>query len=180
MIFDNSRSLGRVQPQDQTNEEWLADYEKSGADQYRAAKGFESEPKSQPKKVVVNKVNNRPSNELYFCYVDHRTTRQGSVAMDFESLDGEVTATAFFNVKIMSSRGIKYPTGKRGQFIPNKGGKFRKLWEQAVGKDPYRWCRVHKSMRSHFRGIVFVGEIEEVIDSKGKGYYKLTNVKPRK
>jgi len=184
-------ATGKKRPQDQTDEEWLSDL--NSADSYRVAKWGESESRRRPDKqgnfihLSGNTEESVPelkpcstTTQLYFRYIDHRTTRQGSVAMDFESLDGEITATAFLNVYIKSNRGTKYPTGKRGQFIPPEGGKFRKLWIKAVDQAPPRWSRVHKSMRSHFRELVFTGEITKEIDSKGHHYYKLRNVQPRK
>jgi len=191
-------------PEDQSIEEWLADYEKSPAVSYRDANAIESEPKfkaainensirskqgksygkmppiRQPIASVVEQNINTATTLLEFRYIDHRTTRQGSVAMDFETFDGMITATKFFNVEIVSNRGNKYNPGRRGQFIPSVGGNFRKLWMQAVGKVPTRWCRVHKSLRSHFRELVFTGEITNELDNKGNHYYKLRNVQPRK
>lgn len=198
--LQSNGATGKKRPQDQTKKEWLADFDKDPADRYREAKGIELEPKikaddnrfftgstqdaitsiHQPIEYVAGINRSSPTTQLYFRYIDHRTTRQGSVAMDFETLDSEITATCFYNVKIESNRGNKYHSGKRGQFNPPKGGKFRKLWMQAVGKKPLRWSRVHKSMRSQLREIVCTGEISNELDSRGNHYYKLRNVQPRR
>ena len=47
---------------------------------------------------------------------------------------------------------------------------------QAVGKAPKRWWGVYKSMRSHLKDIVFVGEIEVALDTNGVRYNKLTSI----
>lgn len=192
----------KKRPQDQTNEEWLAGY--CSAEQYRAAKAGEPILKSQDIKSQdaykpldaspqVNQLAKSqsladfpaknicpPTTELCFRYIDHRTTRKGSVVLMFESLDGRITAVAFFNVCLKSNRGSSYPSGKRGQFIPKSDGNFRTLWMRVVGKPPSRWCRVHKYMRSNLRGIIFTGRLTEETDGKGQKYFKLRDVEPKK
>lgn len=138
-------------PRLQTNEEWLA--------------RFAGETVDRP---------TGPS-KTYFRYLDHRTTRTSSVVLSFESLDGSVEAVKFFNV-FLRGTSKKYPAGKRGQFNPPEGGAFRKFWSQSVGKPPSRWSRVHKSMRSHLRPLLFVGCYEKAVDSKGDPYFKLTQI----
>lgn len=175
------------------------------ADQYRGAKSgepipisesdkspiittlFDALPQSnrrphfnQPTVAPSAAVDIPPANRLLFRYIDHRTTRKGSVVLVFESLDGRTRASAFFNASLESNRGTKYPSGKRGQFIPPEMGKFRGFWMETVGKEPSRWSRVHKSMRSNFRDIVFTGEVTEERDGKDQHYFKLRDVKPAK
>jgi hypothetical protein len=199
----DTSSTDKKKPQDQSHEEWLTG--NCTAEQYRATKSGEPIPISgsdkspitttsldalpqsnqrphfnQPTVAPSVAVDIPPANGLLFRYIDHRTTRKGSVVLTFESLDGRIRASAFFNVSLKSNRGTIYPSGKRGQFIPPEAGKFRDLWKAAVGKEPFRWSRVHKSMRSNFRDIVFTGEITEEEDSKGQRYFKLRNVKPAK
>lgn len=110
-----------------------------------------------------------------FRYVDHRTTRTKSVALEFESIDGKFNAVMFCNVQLKSSRGTCYPSGFRGQFIPPKRGKFRKFWMKVVGKVPRRWCRVHEVLRSAFRDEVFTGKVEHAVSSKGEPYFKIVD-----
>lgn len=183
-------------------EEWLSDH--CTAEQYRAAKSGEPVPSSIPilnkqpskssqiitdreqstqslrseNKVVVQNLC-QPTSKTFFRYMDHHTIRNGGLALVFESLDGRITATAFFNISLKNNRGKSYPSGKRGQFIPPEMGKFRKLWKRVVGKPPTRWCRVHKFMRSNFREIIFTAQLTEKKNSKGQRYYKLHDVDPR-
>jgi hypothetical protein len=157
-------------PEDQTRDEWLADYSGCTAEEYRKAKGVGSDQKFLLNLII------KPDKNL-FRYIDHRTTSKGSVAMDFESIDGGTSATVFFNVGLRSNRSKNYPSGNRGQFIPPPKGNFRKFWIQAVGKEPPRWCRVHKSMGSKLGGLVFTGNITQETDSKGKPYNKLRNAR---
>jgi len=154
-----------------TNEEWISDYEGSDANRYREAKGIQSEPDQGDR----NRVNS--NDELYFRYIDHRTTRKGSVALDFESLNGKIMVTAFFNVRLKNNRDKSYPAGKRGQFIPPLRGEFTKFWKEAVGEPPFRWCRVHKCMRSKLKGLTFTGDVTRELDGKNNPYMKIRNLR---
>lgn len=145
----------------QTNNEWLNDYDRASGG------GIRSLP---ARKAVID------HETRLFRYVDHRTTTKSSVAMEFESLDGALRATYFCNVALRSPRGKLYPAGKRGQFIPPRNGKFRRFWMQAAGKEPARWCRAHKSMRSQLRSLAFVGRYERAMDSKDQPYFRLTQI----
>lgn len=149
----------------QTTEEWLADY--SGQSSRRAKKS----------PVTPTHIRNTDSNRLLLRYLDHRTTRAGSVVLEFETLDYKRKAVHFFNVKITSKYGKKYPSGDRGQFNPPRNGKFRRFWLQVVGKPPSRWCRVHKTMRSTLSGIIFDGAVKQEIDSNGQPYLKITDLR---
>lgn len=140
--------------QNQTNEEWLNEYN-----------GVSN---SATQDVLP------PKNNL-FRYIDHRTTSSSSVVLEFEGIDRPEKAVKFFNVSL-SGRKSNYPAKNRGQFNPSERGNFRKFWMQAVGEPPSRWSRVHKSMRSHLRKLVFVGETKVVPDGKGKLYTKLTSI----
>ena len=160
-------SAYRKKPEDQTNEEWLADYDRSSGN-----------TSAYPQVTSWRDRSNSDTNHL-FRYVDHRTTRGKSVAMDFETLDHKMKGTCFFNVELSSKYGKNYPAGKRGQFNPKTNSKFRKFWMQAVGRPPYRWSRVHKQMRSSFKGLVFVGKIKPEVDSKGQPYNKIIEIWPQ-
>ena len=138
-------------PRLQTAEEWLA--------------GYAGEAVKQPAKPSA----------VYFRYLDHRTTRTGSVVLSFESLDGTAQAVRFFNVSL-EGKAKKYPAGKRGQFNPPEHGEFRRFWMHAVGKPPPRWARVHKSMRSHLSSLLFAGSLEQAEDGKGRHYFKLKGI----
>jgi hypothetical protein len=160
-------SAYRKNPEDQTHEEWLADYN-------HVSGNTPAYEQSQPWR------DRNTDNSIHlFHYVGHRTTRTGSVAMDFETLDHKMKGTCFFNVELISKYGKNYPAGKRGQFNPKPNSKFRKFWMQAVGKPPYRWSRVHKQMRSSLRGLVFVGKIKPEVDSKGSPYFKIIDIWPK-
>jgi len=147
----------------QTHQEWWADYD-SGSEQ----------PVAEAKPVPAT---GQPIPlDTQFRYVDHRTTCRRSVGLEFESLDGSIRAVMFCNVKLKSPRGKSYPAGDRGQFIPPERGKFRKFWKQTVGIDPWRWCRVHKSMRSALGPLLFKAQYERASDGKGQSYFKITSI----
>lgn len=154
-------------PENQTHEEWLEDYSRSSGD-------IDKQPNIPSWR---DRGNDDTTHE--FRYIDHRTIRTGGLAMDFEILDHKLKATLFFNVNLISKYGTRYPSGDHGQFNPPANGKFRQFWIQAVGKPPYRWSRVHKSMRSSLRGLVFVGKIKPEIDSKGRPYNKIIEIWPK-
>jgi hypothetical protein len=122
---------------------------------------------------------NQADGEFSWRFVYHCTTPR-AVALNFESLDDEnKKAVCFFNSSLISSHGKSYPAGKGGQFIPPKGGKFRQLWMEAVGVEPYRWCIVNRSMRSKLSDLVFTGRAVNAIDSKGRPYLKLPEIHPK-
>ena len=149
----------------QTRGEWLNEYDRASGG------GTRSVP---DRKTVID------HDTYLFRYLDHRTTTKSSVAMEFESLDGELRATRFFNVSLQSPRGRRYSAGRRGQFIPPKQGKFRQFWMHAVGKEPTPWCRVHRSMRSRLGPLVFIGRFEPANDSKGQSYFRFSEVHAQK
>ncbi|TDY02422.1 hypothetical protein [Thiohalophilus thiocyanatoxydans] len=160
-------TAAKKRPEDQTTDEWLAEY---GGTSHASADGMRP-PKHPPGA-------NSSANETthLFRFIGHRTTRTGSVVLEFETLDGQLQAVKFFNVSIKSRRGNTYPAGIHGQFDPPERGKFRRFWMEAVGQPPGRWCRVHKSLRSKLGKLVFTGEIKHCIDRKGIGYNKITNL----
>ena len=159
-------SVNKNKPEEQTNAEWLDDHDK--------AKGLQDV--TPP--TLLNK--NVGRNTLLFRYDYHRTTRKGSVALEFETLDSSLSAVKFFNVNL-SSRGNKpYPSGKGGQFNPPERGKFRKFYKKATGCEPSRWCRVHKSLRNNLRDKVFIGTIEKQMDSNGGYYFKIIDIELHK
>lgn len=149
--------MAYIDPKTQTNREWLAEFD-----------CVIGEPaKYAPKNTVIDQ----------FRYIDHRTTKTGSLVLEFEFINQGKKAVCFFNVKIRSSRGNNYSSGSRGQFIPPLRGKFRKFWMDTVGEEPIRWCRVHKSLRSKLSQLTFTGETETCIDSNGQEYLKLIYLK---
>jgi hypothetical protein len=156
----------KKKPEEQTRAEWLNDHDK--------ARGLQDVTPS----TLLNK--NTGRNTLLFRYDYHRTTRKGSVVLEFETLDGKLSAVKFFNVNL-SSRGNKaYPSGYNGQFNPPPRGKFRKFYKKTTGCEPSRWCRVHKSLRNKLRGKVFIGTIEKQMDSNGDYYFKIIEIELHK
>ena len=154
-------------PVKQSTDEWLDDYENASGITPKA---------HEPTEIPSWRNKDNDNSVLYFRYVGHRTTTTCSLAMDFETLDHELSAVKFFNIKQISSRGKKYPASNRGQFLPPPRGKFRKFWMKTTGKEPARWCRVHKTMRATLKGLVFAGRITHEIDSKGRKYIKLEDI----
>lgn len=152
-------------PKEQSHEEWWNNYD----------------GKSQKSDVVTPLFENAESKIKtgYFRYLDHRTTcdRWTSVAMEFESVDGSILAVNFYNVSLRSSLGNSYPSGYRGQFATHKRSKFRKFYLQMVGKAPERWSRVHKIMRSRFKGMLFECNYVEDKSKKDELYFKITEIK---
>lgn len=154
----------KKKPEDQTNEEWLDELNGKTNQSDVISPNFES-PES---KIKTND----------FRYIDHRTTFVGftSAALDFESVNGLLVATKFFNVKLKSSRGKSYSSGHRGQFIPPERSNFRHFWMRAVGKAPERWCRVHKSLRSQLKDLVFKCKYVVAKDRKNNPYFKILEI----
>ena len=150
-----------VNPSEQTNDEWLKDYNTVSP--------------TQSKMQSISQPNERRLQDKLFRYLDHRTTRQGNLVLVFESLDGKTKVVKFFNVKIQG-RKINYPSGHRGQFNPPEHGDFRKFWMNCVGIPPSRWCRVHKSLRSKLKCLIFTGEYNTANDKDGHPYNKFTEV----
>ena len=111
-----------------------------------------------------------------FKYIDHRTTRNGSLVLEFQSLDGKTKVVKFFNVSL-DGRDKKYPAGYRGQFNPPKRGKFREFWMFCVGREPPRWCRIHKMIRSTLKGLIFTGSYDTAYDKNGHPYNKFSELK---
>ena len=164
-IQDNDYFSGIPSP---TAEEWWAEH----AEFYSGYVGMMIFNNGEP---VESKIASQQPSQQLFRYVGHRTTSQKSVVLEFESLDGKLTAVKFFNVKL-SSGNKSYPAGYKGQFNSQERSNFRKFWMQAVGKKPDRWCRVHKSMKSCLRNITFKGNIIDAHDKKGNHYLKFTEV----
>ena len=178
-------SAYRKKPEDQTNEEWIADYDRWVAEHLGCGTvpswefSTEDDKGGAYKDISDRQIKTESNPEQLFRYLDHRTTRSGGLAMDFETLDHKLKATSFFNVHLISKFGNRYPSGERGQFNPPEKGKFRRFWMQVVGKAPRSWSRVHKSMRSSLKGIVFVGKIRSETDSKGHPYFKIIEIWPK-
>jgi len=161
------QAADKKKPQDQTVDEWLVDYDKFSGITYSGI--TQIKVPSEPSK-------NTDLNTYLFRYVGHRTTKKSCVALEFEILDSDMRAVKFFNVNLSGRKGKAYPAGKNGQFNPPERGKFRKFYKEITGEEPARWCRVHKSLRSNFRDLIFIGMIEHCIDSNGNGYYKITEI----
>lgn len=150
-------------PRNQTNEEWLADYN-----------GYDSKQHSHSVTVIQTAPGYLTGR---FHYISHRTTRRGSLVLDFEMLESRLIAVKFFNVSINSQQKA-YPAGAGGQFIPPKRGDFRRWYIQATSTQPDRWCRVHKYLRSHLKELVFIGQYKRETDSGGQPYFKLIDIAP--
>lgn len=153
-------------PENQSDDEWWAD--------------FDGASKASDATSLPEQSNQRDTKRSLFRYLSHRTTRTGSVVLEFESVDGSIRAVKFFNVKLTSSRGNSYPAKSQGQFNPPEHGKFRQFYLDVVGKAPSRWCRAHKSMRSQFSGLVFSCEYMQAEDAKGQPYFKIVEIKFKK
>lgn len=153
-----------TKPANQTNEEWLDEYE--------------TRPRNTvlPPQAIQHVVLSNDDAYHKFRYVGHRTTRLGSVVLEFETLDYKQKAVRFFNVSLAGKNGKKYPAEDRGQFNPPGRGSFRCFWMQVIGKPPCRWSRTHKTMRSSFKGLVFVGKVERAIDNSGQAYLKIVEI----
>ncbi len=164
-------------PRQQSNEEWLRDYD---GDKPDSKPGIRSQPEPTASSSVVRLHRNKSQSlpPTVFEYLDYRTTRNNAIAMDFVSTDGVVKATHYIPVKLLNNRGRRYRPGARGQFVSAKGGNFRKFWMNAVGEEPPQWCRAYKSMSSKLQGKLFTGDVSVETDSKGKQYNKLTNLIP--
>ena len=164
--------MSSKKPQDQSNEEWLADYD--GRDYEE--RGVTLISRTFP----VNQTSPIPNIDGFVGrYIDHRTIAvgRGCVALDFEDINTNIIATAFFNVALSSSHGNNYPRGKREQFIPPPRGKFRRFYIQTLGEEHECWSRVHKSLRNRFKDVLFTGEIAMHLDKTGNPYPKLRNVR---
>ena len=147
-------------PEQQTNEEWLRDYD---------AGSSVASSSEEPSLLGIRR---------RLRYVGHRTTCMGAVALEFEILDdvGTASAVRFFNVSLRGPRGKNYPAGSGGQFFPNEKGKFRRFWMEAVGSPPLRWSTVHKSLRNKLHRLRFVGRVTTERDGKGNSYYKIHEI----
>ena len=85
--------MSSKKPQDQSNEEWLADYD--GRDYEE--RGVTLISRTFP----VNQTSPIPNIDGFVGrYIDHRTIAvgRGCVALDFEDINTNIIATAFFNV----------------------------------------------------------------------------------
>ena len=157
MYFENKKT-----PQIQTDDEWWNDYDSV-------------EPVNEISPIKQSCGTTSPT--YIFRYIGHRTTCKKSVALEFESIDGKITAVMFFNVELSSRNNKPYPAGMNGQFNPRKRSKFRKFYKEVTGEEPDRWCRVHKSLRSKFKGLSFLCSFESHRDGKGEKYFKITEIK---
>ncbi len=160
-------------PRLQTQEEWIRDYE-----DHEPYPPTELQPTQTPNTgSSVIQLNTKKVNNPILIFKDFRTTRKKSVAIDFQMVGSQNTVTAFFGVTLENNRGQLYRVGARGQFVPPEHGKFRSFWMDSVGKEPPRWCRVHKSIRNNFKGKKFTGNIFECTDGKGNPYYKVKDLR---
>ncbi|MDH5414578.1 MAG: hypothetical protein OEW87_10605 [Flavobacteriaceae bacterium] len=148
--------------QEQSDDEW--------------EKAYDEHPGLVPEPGHTLQFPSQISNRNIFRYTGHRTTRNKAVALEFESIDGQVTAVKFFNVYLSSRNNKPYPAGTNGQFNPGKKSKFRKFYKYMTGGEPERWCRVHKSLRSKLKNLSFLCTFESNVDGKGEKYFKIIEI----
>jgi hypothetical protein len=113
-------------------------------------------------------------------YDSHRT-KNGGVIISLINRDTGGYVDAFFNAKTTYQKGKKknssYDIGQGGQFIPPKGGTFRKFWMTAVGNGPRRWASVYKEINSKLKGKIFTGELSKCESKKEQKYIKVSNLR---
>lgn len=149
----------------QTVEEWLLEYE-TGKPVIPGTLSKES--------VFVQRT-------VMLHYDSHRTTKDGRLVMAFIDIHTGQEVDTFFNVNIKRSRGQhkgkSYRTGAGGQFNVTRGCNFVKFWMNVVGREPSRWCRVHKKMKSNLKGLIFTGELSIKYDKNGSSYTQVKTLK---
>jgi len=107
-----------------------------------------------------------------FRYLEHRTTKQGRLVLDFVHVETGQTVSRFFNVDIQNPRTKKkYRVGYGGQFTTRPGHYFRKFWNGIFEQEPRRWCRAHTELHK-LKNIDFYG-----IATQASSYWKLENIK---
>jgi len=113
-------------------------------------------------------------------YHSHRTTKYGRLVMAFTDTETGQEVDVFFNVDIIKKRGeykgTSYRTGLGGQFNVTPWYKFYKFWMDAVGKEPTRWCRVHKEMKSKLENLIFTGELSTGHRKDGSPFIQIKNL----
>jgi len=131
----------------QTVEEWLLEYETGKPVMPGTLAQETSQPLQAPK----------------FSFDSHRTTRNGRLVLVNIDVETGKEAVTFFNVDIKRKRGkykgTSYQTGVGGQFNVTPRHDFYKFWMDVVGIEPFRWCRVHKELKSKLEGLIFTGEL---------------------
>ena len=157
-------------PDGQSHEEWLADYDASSGYRQRlntTAVAVVKQPLRQSQEQTKSE---QLTGE--FVFATHRTNRLGRVALDFVHVETGIRATRFFNVELG-----RYRAGERGQFATRKGSLFRQFWLYAIGKPPRRWCRGHWEMH-RLKAIKFIGVATfKSTESATSGYWSLAKIR---
>lgn len=194
MTMDLPKDLGaqsQKRAQDQTTDEWALEHE-TGQEVRPAAWGVEP---GSIRAVTVASVNKlaRPQLEVknprhstaigsnvLLKYEIHKTTRQGRLNLVFRIVGTTDEAVAWFNVSTERKRVSKKPRptkkGLKGYFYPEPRSNFRKFWEEVFGPPDIRWGAVYLRM-GRLKSQTFTGELLHKIDSKGKPYIQVNNLR---
>lgn len=153
-----------LDPKNQTNDEWLADYD-HGADRTNCN---------------VTSFTQKQSNRLTGCfrYSGHRTARLGRVVLIFKKERTHKVASLWFNVNL-KGRKANYPAGNHGQFNPPTLGKFRRWWINTTDKPPRRWSRIHERLHA-LKAFTFIGVAERRYSAKNEAYWHLVELTKQK
>jgi len=150
----------------QTVEEWLLEYETGKP----VMPGILTKELTRPQRI----------NHI-LRYESHRTTKVGHLVLAFIDIESWQEVNAFFNVGIIKKRGeykgTSYRTGLGGQFNVTPRHKFYKFWMNVVGKEPRRWSRVHKEMKSKLGNILLTGDQSTKYRNDGSPYTYVDNLR---
>lgn len=149
----------------QTVEEWLLEYETGKP----VMPGTCSKESTQAQRISLLQ------------FESHRTTMKGRLVMALIDKETREEVDAFFNVDIMRKRGkhkgTTYRTGVGGQFNVTPRHDFYKFWMDVVGIEPFRWCRVHKELKSKLEGLIFTGELSTGYRKDGSPFTQVKKLK---
>jgi len=113
-------------------------------------------------------------------YESHRTTTSGRLVLVFIDIGTGQEVNAFYNVDIKriygKYKGTSYRTGLGGQFNVTPRYKFYKFWMNVVEKKPFRWCKVHKELKSKFGNLKFTGELSTGYKEDGSPFMQVKNL----
>ena len=173
--------MAKKLPEDQSNEEWLRDYDDEPVADYPSSTLAERnrvEPPGMSRSVPDKKLYVVPStnsnNQILtgeFLYREHRTVPRGRLVLEFMHVETGKCVVMFFNVDIVSKKtGKKYPAGRGGRFTCNSNTKFAKFWEAIFKKPPRRWSRAHHELHK-LKKLKFIGEAILKYKKDGSGSY---------
>lgn len=143
-------------PEKQTIDDWLADYDGKPPSRNQSV----DPPFSTAPDTLIGEF--RP--------FDHRTTRLGRLALEFEHVATHLPAVKFFNVKLG-----RYPARPHGQFTSTPGSEFRRFWLYVFGEPPKRkWCRAHEGLHK-LKNFNFTGKAIRRNGANGP-FYELVEI----